>query len=325
MSDKANITYHRLSKNGFTVGLVSYGASICDIQMEPIAHPLVLGLQNPEDYRLQSSHLGATAGRVANRISQGTFHLNGHKYQLDRNENARHTLHGGQHGCGVQNWHLDRATDTEALFKLDQEDGWMGFPGEVQFTCHYEITDKCELTIRYGARTTKSCPINLAHHSYFKLDDSDDIRHHLFQIHADHYLAVDEENIPTGEIMAVADTEFDFTEPRKIGAHRFDHNFCLKDNDAKMRKIAFVKSELSGVSLTIYSDQPGVQFYTSQHLCEDLNTIHNRPYHPCDGFCLEPQIWPDACNQKEFPSPIIAEDEVYHQELRLAFAQDTDQ
>ena len=319
MSSIAEITHHQLSQDGFMVGVVSYGASICDIRMSGVTHPLVLGLQNPDDYQHQSSHLGATAGRVANRIAKGAFHLKGQSYQLERNENGRHMLHGGSQGCGVQNWQFSKADKTNALLTLQQPDGWMGFPGHVTFTCHYEITGKNELTITYGAKTDKPCPINLAHHSYFKLDEADDIRHHLFQIEADHYLPVDDDNIPTGQIMPVVGTEFDFTRPRLLEGHLLDHNFCLTDTKGQMRKIAFVQSQLSGISLSLYSDQRGVQFYTSQHLQEDLKTIHNRPYHACDGFCLEPQIWPDACNQKEFPSSIILEDESYHQSLRLVF------
>lgn len=323
MSDAQTIIDHHLSKDGFSVKLVSFGASISDLRMKGIDHPLVLGLQNPHDYPLQSSHLGATAGRVANRISGGQFHLNGRLYELDRNENGKHMLHGGAQGSGVQNWHLDHATDTEALFTLHQPDGWMGFPGNVDMHCHYEITDDCELTIRYTAQTDKACPINLAHHSYFKLDDSDDIRHHMFQIEADHYLDVDQDNIPTGKLVPVAGTPFDFTSPRFIENNHFDHNFCLRDGETKLRKIAFAKSELSGISLTLYSDQKGVQFYTSQHLSEDLNTIHGRAYHRLDGFCLEPQNWPDACNHEAFPSSILSEDEGYSQIIKLQFARDT--
>ena len=325
MSGIAEITHHQLSHDGFMVGLVSYGASICDMRMKGVAHPLVLGLQNPDDYKRQSSHLGATAGRVANRIARGEFHLDGQSYQLDRNENGRHMLHGGQHGCGVQNWQFSKTDKTSALLTLQQPDGWMGFPGNVSFSCHYEITGKDELTITYSAKTDRPCPLNLAHHSYFKLDDAEDIRHHLFQIGADHYLPVDEDNIPTGEIASVAGTDFDFTSPRLLEGARFDHNFCLNkatiDKSAQMRKIAFVQSQLSGISLHFYSDQTGVQFYTSHHLKEALKTIHNRPYHAGDGFCLEPQNWPNACNQDNFPSSIISENETYHQSLRLVFEQ----
>ena len=328
MSGIAEITHHQLSHDGFIVGLVSYGASICDIRVKDIAHPLVLGLKNPDDYRRQSSHLGATAGRVANRIAKGAFDLNGQSYQLDQNENGRHMLHGGAQGCGVQNWQFSKLDKTSALLTLQQPDGWMGFPGNVTFTTHYEITGKEELTITYSAKTDRPCPINLAHHSYFKLDEAEDIRHHLFQIEADHYLPVNEDNIPTGTIAPVAGTKFDFTSPRLLEGNRFDHNFCLKDAMIKerlsrksktMRKIAFVQSQLSGISLSLYSDQQGVQFYTAHNLHEDLQTIHNRPYHAYDGFCLEPQIWPDACNHDAFPSSIIAEDETYHQSLRLVF------
>ena len=320
MSGIQPITNHQLSKDGFIVKLVSFGASICDLRLKGIEHPLVLGLRNPADYPLQSSHLGATAGRVANRIAGGQFHLNGTLYELDRNENNKHMLHGGSQGCGVQNWQLDHATETEAVFSLYQPDGWMGFPGNFEIRCHYEITDDCELTIRYTAQTDKACPINLAHHSYFKLDNCDDIRHHIFQIEADHYLDVDQDNIPTGKLIPVEGTIFDFTSPRSIGDNSFDHNFCLRDGQTKLRKIAYAKSELSGVSLTIYSDQKGVQFYTSQHLSEDLDTNHGRAYHGFDGFCLEPQNWPDACNHAAFPSSILFEGESYSQIIKLQFA-----
>ena len=313
------IISHALAAYDLRLWVTNYGASLQDLRLEGYDMPLVLGFPDAQDYASHHSHMGATAGRYANRIANGQFMIDGHSFALDRNEQGRHTLHGGSKGCGVQLWQLEEATNASALFCLEETDGHMGFPGAVTLRTRYEIIEAGTLAITYWATTTKPTFVNLAHHSYFRLDDSDDIGAHQLQIEADDYLNVDGDNLPTGTVMPVTGTAFDFTSMTAIGDRLYDHNFCLRDPHKGLRPVAHLYSPISGISLAIESDQPGLQFYTSHHLSETGQTHHARTYHGRDGICLEPQIWPDSPNREHFPSALLLPNETYHQQLILRF------
>ena len=195
----------------------------------------------------------------------------------------------------------------------------MGFPGNVRYLCRYEITANATLAISYEARTTAPTFINLAHHSYFRLDKQADISGHELQILAQDYLPVDAQNLPDGRIMPTAHTPFDFTKRTPIGRREFDHNFCLAPAQT-LRQIARLYSPYSGIEMVLSSDQPGLQFYTAHHLNESAPNHHDRAYGPFDGVCLEPQNWPNAPHMKAAPSSLVRPDETYRQNLTLQFA-----
>ena len=309
---------HQMTSNGLFVGVTNYGASLQDLRLTDDNKPLVLGLLDPRSYHLQSSHMGATAGRYANRIADGHITIDGQDYQLDKNENDSATLHGGRNGCGRRLWQLEQSDETSAIFTLEEEDGFLGFPGALSLRAHYQITGFQELTISYEATTTKPTFVNLAHHSYFRLDDAPDISEHELQIMADHYLPVTDDNLPLGTMADVADTPFDFRERRAIGHQAYDHNFCLTPHQG-LRPIAQLYSPRSGIEMTVSSDQIGIQFYNAAHLCESADNHHGRAYKGFDAVCLEPQFWPNSPNEPHFPSALLRPEERYHQQLVLSF------
>lgn len=313
------IISHALTAFNVRLRVTNYGASLQDLRLDGYDLPLVLGFSDAQDYANHNSHMGATAGRYANRIANGHIVIDGQPFTLDRNEQARTTLHGGSKGCGVQLWQLEEATNTSALFHLEEADGHMGFPGAVFMRCHYEIIGDGAVAITYSATTTKPTFVNLAHHSYFRLDDHDDISAHQLQIAANHYLPVDDNNLPASSPEPVANTPFDFTSMTEIGNRLYDHNFCLSGADTGLRPVARLYSPHSGISLNIESDQPGLQCYTAHHLSESGVTHHGRAYHSRDGICLEPQNWPDSPNRPTFPSSLLRPDEIYRQQLILRF------
>lgn len=315
------IILHSMKHKNLEVSVTNYGASLADLRLAGYDFPLVLGFPNPEDYAKQHSHIGATAGPYANRIAHGQMRIGPHSYQLDRNEKDRHTLHGGQAGCGTAIWDVIQANDQAISLYLALDDGHMGFPGPVELWCHYRLEADQSVTIHYEALAHKTTFINLAHHSYFRLDDAPDITGHQLWIDAAHYLPVDDDNIPTGVVQEVDKSAFDFRSLRPIGMTSFDHNFCLSQA-TNLREVAQLYSPKSGISLHLESDQPGLQFYTAHHLQEEAPNHHKRPYHAKDGICLEPQYWPDTPNQPAFPSCLVQAGSRYRQCLRLALQSD---
>ena len=311
-----NVISHKMSAHGLDVSVTNYGASLQDLRLTDHPLPLVLGFSDHQAYATQNAHMGATAGRYANRIAGGTCQIAGQRFVLDKNEADKHTLHGGRHGCGTAIWTLADCTAHSATFTLTEPDGHMGFPGEVALSCHYHICEDQTLSISYEATTTAPTFINLAHHSYFKLDDQPTICDHQLEILADQYLPVRADNLPVGAPEFVSDTKFDFRSMRAIGDEVFDHNFCL-DNRRDMRQIARLFSPHSGIEMTIRSDQAGLQFYNAAHLNEAGPTHHGRAYHGFDAVCLEPQNWPNSPNQPDYPSSLILPNERYEQQLIL--------
>lgn len=318
MSDIQN---YNLSANGLAASVTNFGASLQDLRLLDDDRPLVLGFQNPSDYAQNQSHLGASAGSYANRIANGRYQLDDVTYQLDQNENDKHMLHGGHEGTGVQIWDCIKASEDTVLFQLKQSSGHMGFDGNLDMRCRYELLAPQILSITYEAICDKPRFINMAHHSYFRLDDSPTINDHELEIYADTYLPVDGDNIPTGELCPVADTPFDFRTKKAIGMRAYDHNYCLPPSDF-IRPVARLRSARSGLCLTLHSDQIGLQFYSSDHLNEQAPNHHGRPYHPRDGICLEPQFWPNSPNMPHFPSAYVPAHTKYQQTLWLEITTD---
>ena len=317
MSDIQN---YILSAHGLTASVTNFGASLQDLRLTSDDMPLVLGFKNPSDYASHKSHIGASAGSYANRIANGRYELDGITYQLDQNENQKHMLHGGQEGTGVCLWHCLDANNEGVTFGLTHPSGHMGFDGNLEMTCRYELLENQILAITYEAICDQPRYINIAHHSYFRLDSSPTINDHELEIYADHYLPVDGDNIPTGKMASVAETAFDFRAKKPIGTNAYDHNFCLPPCET-IRPVARLVSAQSGLCLTLHSDQTGLQFYTSDHLSEQAPNHHGRPYRPRDGICLEPQFWPNSPNEPDFPSAYVPANTKYKQNLWLEISQ----
>lgn len=244
---------------------------------------VVLGFDSPDEYRDNPRYLGAIVGRCANRIAGARFTLDGKTYRLAANIGPNH-LHGGVKGFDQRVWRAACGVSDLEL-RYTSPDGEEGYPGTLDVRVRYTLTDRNELVVEYGATTDKPTPINLTQHSYFNLAGDGDVLDHILQIDADAITPVDEHLIPTGGVMPVAGTPFDFRAPVRIGARRdgtYDHNFVLKGG-------VRVVEPKSGRTLEMQTTEPGMQLYTGYPR----------------GLCLETQHFPDAPNQPAFPSTIL--------------------
>jgi aldose 1-epimerase len=310
-----------------TVTVITLGAVIRDVRLAGVDHPLVLGFDRAEDYLRHSPHFGAVAGRSANRIGRGRFTLDGRPYQVSLNENGRHHLHGGFNGFGKRNWRLaanDAASVTLAILSPDGEEG---YPGKVEATVRYSVEAPGTIRMEAAAVTDAPTLVNLAQHSYFNLDDSPDILNHRAQIYADSYTPTDADNIPTGEVLSVAGSDFDFRTLRPIRQMRdggrvvYDKNFVVdRRKSAVPRPHARLVSPNNGVSLVIASTEPGVQFYDGVSMNVPVPGLGGRRYGVDGGCCFEPQFFPDAPNHPGFPSSVLRPGEAYRQTTTFAFS-----
>ena len=313
----------KLTGGGLTAHVMSWGAALQDLRMDGFQAPLVLGSAEFDPYLAHSPYFGATPGRYANRIAGGRFELDGATYQLDRNEKGKHHLHGGSDGFASQVWQIaDLGTDF-VRFELDDPDGHMGYPGRCRAACTYRLKPDGVLSLVHEAETDKPTLCNMAHHSYFNLDGDEDILYHDIFVAADHYLPVDAELIPTGEVRPVRGTDFEFSEMRPMVAQSpmgYDHNFCLSDRRVEKRPVALVRSPRSGVTMDVWTGEPGLQFYTGGSIAVPVPGLMGQPYGAHAGFCLESQVWPDSPNHSHFPSAVLRPGETLVQETDYVFS-----
>jgi aldose 1-epimerase len=316
-----------ISAGGTQAKILALGASIADLTV-PVtgqARSVVLGLANYADYVDRGQHMGAVAGRCANRIADGKFQLDGKAYQLPLNERGVTHLHGGMMGFGRRVWTVEMETDSRVVLSIESADGEEGYPGHVRARCVYTLTPEGVLRIALTADTTTPTLVNLATHSYFNLAGSETILDHTLTLASDSYTPVDARLIPTGEIASVAGTGFDFRKPAGIGANRaltptgFDHNFALAAAPtADPRFVARLAAPSDDLALEIWSTEPGVQFYDGQYLPE-ADGFRGRRSTKHAGCCLEPQRFPDAINHPDFPSAVLRPGETYRQVTEYRF------
>ena len=314
-----------IAGGGLTARVLTWGTVIQDLRLEGHDAPLVLGFEDLAAYLAHSPYFGATPGRCANRIAGGRFSIDGTAYQLECNERGVTHLHGGSDGIGQQNWRIAVRGDDFVTLALTDPAGRAGYPGNCAITCTYRLSGEGTLSVLYEAETDAPTPVNLCQHSYFNLDGGPDALDHDIRLAADHYLPVDADLIPTGEIRPVAGTPFDLTGWRPLrrqvapGGVAFDHNFCLASARREKQAVATVRSAASGVSLDVLTTEPGVQLYTGAHVNVPVAGLGGRRYGPFAGFCLETQVWPDAVNHEGFPSAILRPGETLRQETDYVF------
>lgn len=296
---------------------LTLGAVIRDLRLSGYDFPLVLGLNSADDYATHSLYFGAIAGRCANRIAKGRFRLDGQDYQLALADGAHHHLHGGPDGFSQQNWQLAEYGGDFVTLTLCAPAGAGGYPGTVRASCTYRLVAHsliCNLTATTDAPTL----VNLAQHSYFNLDGNATIDGHRVQIFSDHITATDEERIPTGKLKPVKNTMLDFRQMREIGTHIADDNYCLAAGRYTNPQLA-ARVASAAVSMAVYSTEPGIQFYTADHMDLPIGGLDGRRYSARAGLCLEPQFWPDAINHAHFPQPVLRPGDTYRQITRYEF------
>ncbi len=310
-------------KNGFKVSVSSFGGIITSITAPDRTgrtEEISLGFDTLEEYVNTRFFFGAAIGRFGNRINAGEFQLDGKKYTLAQNNGLNH-LHGGEeHAFDRKNWMVTPfQSEKEAglLLTTFSSDGEEGYPGNLNVTMTYTVTDAGELKFDYKAVTDKATPVNLTNHTYFNLGgiSSGPVLGHRVKLDCPWYLPVNENQIPTGEILSVVGSPMDFTEEHAIGeridqvAGGYDHCYVLKPSEG-IKKFATVTDPVSGRMMEVFTDQPGVQFYTGNFL-DGVPGRGNIRYEKNWGFCLETQLFPDCANQTHFPSPVINPGQTY--------------
>lgn len=318
-----------------SVSIITYGAIIRSISMpdrNERSADIVLGFESLDGYLNDHPYFGAIVGRYANRIAGGRFTIDGRAYQLPLN-NGPNSLHGGTRGLDKVVWKaepFENGVTPGVVLTYVSPDGDMGYPGRLAARVTYTL-DGDRLIVDYQATSDKPTPVNLSQHSYFNLagEGTRDILDHVVQLNASRFTPVDSTLIPTGALAPVAGTPFDFRTPTAIGARigepheqlqrggGYDHNFVL--DGTGMRQVARVVEPTSGRTLSISTDQPGLQFYTGNFLDGSLTGKSGRAYRHRYGFCLETQHFPDSPNQSRFPDTILRPGETFRSRTVFEF------
>ena len=312
---------------GLSASIIGWGAAIQDLRLSGHDAPLVLGYDRLEAYEQDGAYFGAVVGRVANRIRGGRFTLSGETHQSDRNCGGRHTLHGGSGGYAHRPWSVSLHGRDFVTLALHDPGGTMGFPGALDVTCTYRLKIPGTLSVEFTATAQETTLCSLSQHSYFNLDDggTGDVLDHRLMLNAAAYLPVDEEQIPTGVVMPVDGTPFDFRQARTLRMEiegkqvAYDHNFCLSSGRGPLRQAAWLQGGTSGVEMEVWTTEPGVQLYGGQHVAASAPGLGGIGYRPFSGLCLEPQVWPDAPNRPYFPQATLVAGETYHHATEYRF------
>jgi len=324
MPDGAAVSLYTLTNDkGMRVKLTNYGAITVSVEVPDKngkVADVTLGYDTLDGWLKSTSYFGATVGRYANRIAKGKFTLDGQTYTLATN-NGENALHGGIKGFDKVVWNAEpiKAADSVGVkFTYLSKDGEEGYPGNLNVTVVYTLNNANEFKAEFSATTDKPTVVNLAHHTYWNLGGpaAGDILGHLMMINADKYTPVDAGLIPTGELKDVAGTPMDFTTPKTIGERiaqvegGYDHNYVLRAGDP-IHLAAKVVDPKSGRVMEIFTDQPGVQFYSGNFLDGTVTGKGGVVYKQHYGFCLETQHFPDSPNKPEFPTVVLKPGETY--------------
>ena len=312
------------NKIGMTAKLISFGATLVSLKVPDKngkSADIVLGYDDLESYVNDTCYFGCTTGRFANRIANARFKLDAGRYRLAAND-GKHHLHGGIRGFNKAPWQgreFEKDSLCGVIFKYLSPDGEEGYPGNLHVSVTYTLTDDNELKISYQASTDKKTIVNLTNHSYFNLagHDSGDILSHRIQINADGMTVVDDDYIPTGQIMAVKGTDFDLTESKPISENiskfrlGYDFNYVLdKPTPAELSFAAKVVEPQTGRVMEVFTTEPAIQFYTGNFLSA-VKGKSGAIYGKHDAFCLETQHFPDSPNHPDFPSVVLEPSKIY--------------
>lgn len=325
-----------IARGAFRAQFLTLGATLHRLEV-PDRHGrsenVVLGYADLEEYRRQPPrYYGAVVGRYANRIAGGRFVLDGETFQLTTNENGN-SLHSGPDGFDQQVWAVEARSDSAITFRLDTPHGWNGFPGDLVVRVEYAL-EVDGLAMRFTATSDRATIVNLTQHAYFNLAGERSgatVLDHLLQIPASAITPVNDALIPTGELAPADGSVFDFRAPKPIGrdidvadaqlalGQGYDHNFVLDGPAGFERRIATLFDPASGRVLDVHSTEPGVQFYSGNHLADGAPGTGGGVYPKRGGLCLEPQKFPDSPNQPDFPTARIEAGETYRHSMAFRF------
>lgn len=324
---KPTALYVLTNKNGVEACITNYGGRLVSLMVPDKNGKLadvVLGYDNIAQYVNTDGNYGALIGRYGNRIKDGKFTLDDAQYTLPQNNNG-HCLHGGPNGYHTRMWDAKQVNDHTLELTYLSTDGEAGFPGNLNIKVTYKLTDDNAIDIKYEATTDKATIVNLTNHSYFNLSGvpGSQILDQLVMINADAYTPVDETLIPLGDLPAVEGTPMDFRTPTAIGeridndfeqlvrGRGYDHNWVLNTNGDLNALAIKAVSKTSGIAMEVYTNEPGVQFYTGNFMEGTDKGKHGVTYPHRGAFCLETQHYPDSPNQPTFPSTVLRPGENY--------------
>lgn len=326
LSNGRKVSLYTIANRNMSFSVTNYGCIITSIvvpDQQGNPEDIALGYSTLESYIANPVFFGCLVGRFANRIAGGTFSLAGKEHTLDKNDNGN-CLHSGSRGYHRMVWKskpFSNRKEAGVVFYRTSPDGEQGFPGTLDMKIKYALTANNDIVISYSAKTDAPTPVNLTNHTYFNLGghDSGSILGQTVQLFADRYVPVDGNAIPTGEILDVAGTPFDFRSPKEIGkdieavSGGYDHNWEINRAGDTPNPVAGVYDPVSGRAMTVYSTQPGVQFYTGNFL-SGVAGKNGAVYDKNAAFCLETQHFPDSPNQPSFPDSILLPGDRYRHE-----------
>jgi aldose 1-epimerase len=332
-STGASVEEYTLSNGRLTLRMITYGARVTAILVpdrEGRLADVALAWPDMQSYESETAYIGATIGRFANRIAKGRFALGNEAVQVPVNDGPN-SLHSGPQGFDTRVWAAE-IVEGGVEFHYRSPAGEMGFPGELDVCARYTVVDTA-IHIEYTATTDALTVVNLTNHTYFNLTGQPGtVLDHELMLPADRFTPTDETAIPTGQLASVADSPFDFREPRRIGsamsadhqqlafAHGFDHNWVLADAPRATPELtAELHEPFSGRTLTVRSTEPGVQFYSGNYLDGTRRGKHGQAYQKHAGLCLETQHFPDAPNHPEWPSVLLQAGQTFRSRTEFVF------
>ena len=334
-SDGKEISQITLNNSKLSCQVLTYGAILRTLWVpdrDGKQIDVVLGYDTVKEYEEDTTYLGATVGRCANRIARGKFSLDGKDYELICNNGNNH-LHGGETGFTHRVWNIIRMEHDLVELSLFSPDGEDGYPGNLEIKVTYQLVDNA-LRIHYWAQAEEDTLCNLTNHSYFNLagHNSGHILKQKLCICAEQYTPSNEESIPFGTLEPVANTPMDFTTLHPIGDHinetfpqliqarGYDHNYVIRGEAGTLREAAYASSDKSGISMVASTTTPGMHFYTANYIDVGCAGKGGNFYAPRHGFCLEMQYFPDAVNQPAFTAPVLKAGEVYDHTTQFSFS-----
>ncbi|MCU6769708.1 galactose mutarotase [Barnesiella propionica] len=317
--------------NGAYAEICNYGATLVSVVVpgkKGRFNDVVLGYTSLDGYISDTCYLGATVGRFANRIGDAQFHLNGKLYQLEQND-GENTNHGGFSGFHKKIWDYE-IKDSGLVLTLESPDGEGGYPGNIRVEVSYTFTENMCLLIHYKGRTDRDTYLNLTNHAYFNLSGTGNILDHKLFIPSAYMLDTTQQYIPTGEMIPVRNTVFDFSAPMCLGTHIHEplpqliwnkgYNHCYEvRNNKKIALAAELTCEESGRSLEVHTTLPGILLYTAGFLDSALPGKSGSRYSPYEGVCLEAQYFPDTPHHANFPSCLLTPVDEYDEQIEYRF------
>lgn len=308
-----NVTRITLAAGDLRVDLLTWGAVVQSVRLAGVDHDLTLGSDRLADYQGDMRHHGSLIGPVVNRIGNARVRLGGMMHELERNQDGRISLHSGRNGTHLQVWDLVAASADSATLRITLPDGMCELPGNRVVTAVFTVSAPATLTLEITGTTDDTTIMNFANHCYWNLDGSACWEGNSLRIAADHVLPTDEDFVPTGEVLPVADTPLDFRDgavPHPADPP-LDNNFCLSEDSQPLRDVLWLAGA-RGVSMTVATTEPGIQVYDGRYAARPGRENY-------EGLAIEAQRWPDATNNRQFPSIRLEPGETYHQTTQWRF------